>query len=210
MRTLVFDIETKARLWGDLPGMTRSALTYWIERGDYTEEERQRKLAGVKARLDLSPFTAGIIALSVHDIARDQTAVYYVADEAAPATRDGNVTYKVRTETELLAEFWTGATDYQVFVSFNGRAFAVPFLYHRSVMNGVVPSVMIARQRYLSKQSAPYHVDLLDELSFHGAMPHRPSLALLCSAYGIDHPSVLGGEEVAEAYEAGRFQTVAE
>ncbi|MFW6210265.1 MAG: ribonuclease H-like domain-containing protein [Patescibacteria group bacterium] len=210
MRTLVFDIETKARAWGDLPGMTRSALTHWIERGQYTESVRQEKLAAVQGRLDLSPFTAEIIALAVYDVEDQRGAVYYVAAEPAATVTKNGVTYKVRSEQELLTEFWDGARQYQSFVSFNGRSFTVPFLYHRSVMLEVMPQVAIARQRYLSKQTAPYHIDLLDELSFHGAMPHRPSLALLCSAYGIDHSSVLGGEEVADAYTAGRYQTVAE
>ena len=97
-----------------------------------------------------------------------------------------------------------------MFVSFNGRSFAVPYIYHRSLMLGVTPTVDIARQRYVTRQQLPYHVDLLDEFSFYGAMAHRPSLQLLCSAYGIEHSSLLGGEEIAGAFEEHRFRTIAE
>ena len=114
------------------------------------------------------------------------------------------------TEEEILEDFWEGASSYDVFVSFNGRTFALPFLEHRSVMAGVKPSVSIAKQRYLTKQTLPYHVDLLDELSFYGAMTHRPSLQLLCGAYGIDNASLLGGEEIGEAFAEGRYRYIAE
>jgi len=103
-----------------------------------------------------------------------------------------------------------GAGSYDIFVTFNGRSFALPFIHHRSVMNKVKPTVDIARQRFLTRQSMPYHVDLLDELSFYGGMERRPSLQLLCGAYNIDNSSLLGGEEIADAFTEGRFRYIAE
>jgi hypothetical protein len=210
MGTLIVDIETHAPAWKDLPGVTRSALTGWIERGDFSPEEKQRKSHAVQSKLALSPFTASIISLAVYDLERATGAVYYVAQEAAETEVYDGFTYKPRTETEILEEFWEGATSYDVFVTFNGRSFTLPFLYHRSMACRVRPTVDIAQQRYLTRQSVPYHVDLLEEFSFHGSMTHRPSLQLLCGAYRIENQSLLGGEEIAEAYREQRFRTIAE
>jgi len=210
MATLIIDIETKAEQWKDLPGITRSSLTQWIDRGDFTEVEKQKKRDNVLSRLALSPFTASIISLAVYDVERKTGAVYYVSDTLNESFVVDDFTFKQRTETEILEDFWEGAHSYDIFVTFNGRTFALPFLHHRSVMKGIKPTVDIARQRYLTRQSMPYHVDLLDELSFYGNMNHRPSLQLLCGAYNIDNASLLAGDEVAEAFEEKRFRYIAE
>lgn len=210
MATLIFDIETKAEEWGDLPGITRSALTHWIDVGNFSKEEKEQKLASMRSRLSFSPFTASIISLAVYDVERKSGAVYFVSDTKNESFTVDDFTFKQRSEKEILEDFWEGASSYDVFVSFNGRTFALPFLEHRSVMTGVKPSVSIARQRYLTKQTLPYHVDLLDELSFYGAMTHRPSLQLLCGAYGIENASLLGGEEIGEAFAEGRYRYIAE
>jgi hypothetical protein len=177
---------------------------------NFSEEEKRRKRDDVQSRLSLSPFTGSVISLAVYDVERKSGAVYFVSDESDESFQVEDFKFKSRSEAEILEDFWEGAKSYDMFVTFNGRNFALPFIYHRSVMCGVRPTVDIARQRYLSKQSLPYHVDLLDELSFYGGMPHRPSLPLLCGAYGIDNPSVLGGEEIAEAFNNGRFRAIAE
>lgn len=210
MGTLIVDIETHAPDWKELPGVTRSALTGWIERGDFSPEEKQKKSKAVQDRLALSPFTASIISLAVYDVERHTGAVYYTAAGNEETVSEAGFTYKQRSEAEILEDFWEGAPSYDVFVTFNGRTFTLPFLHHRSVINDVRPSVDIARQRYLTKQAPPYHVDLMDEFSFHGAMHHRPSLQLLCGAYQLENASVLGGEEIADAYRAERYRTIAE
>jgi DNA polymerase elongation subunit (family B) len=210
MATLVFDIETNGIPWGDLPGMTRSALTHWVEKGNYSDEEKVKKLSEVKARTALSPFTGNVLSLAVYDIERNTGAVYYQSEEVDDSFTVGDFKLKQRTEKEILEDFWDGANSYDVFVSFNGRSFALPFVYHRSIMLGVKPTIDIARQRYVTRQASPYHIDLLDEYSFYGAMSHRPSLQLLSSAYQIDNTSLLGGEEIAEAFSDKRFRTIAE
>ncbi|MCA9354528.1 MAG: ribonuclease H-like domain-containing protein [Candidatus Kaiserbacteria bacterium] len=210
MATLIVDIETKAEDWKALPGITRSALTQWIEKADFSYEEKRKKLSTVQSRLSLSPFTASIISLAVYDVERKTGAVYFVSNESEDSFEIDDFTFKARTEKEILEDFWEGATSYDVFVTFNGRSFLMPFIHHRSVMQGVKPTVDIARQRYLTKQTLPYHVDLLDELSFYGGMSHRPSLALLCGAYGIDNSSLLSGDEIDAAFADERYRYIAE
>lgn len=210
MATLIVDIETKGEEWKALPGITRGALTQWIDKGNFSEAEKRQKRESVQSRLALSPFTASIISLALYDVERQSGAVYFVSDTSENDFKVDDFSFKQRTEQELLEDFWEGATSYDVFVTFNGRAFLMPFIQHRSIILDVKPTVDIARQRYITKQHLPYHVDLLDEFSFYGAMPHRPSLALLCGAYGIDNTSLLGGEEVAQAVADARFRYIAE
>lgn len=210
MATLIVDIETKASKWGELPGITRASLTHWIDKGNYSEEEKAKKIEEVKARLAFSPFTASIISLAVYDVERKTGAVYFVSDTADESFVVDDFTYKQRTEKEILEDFWEGSNSYDTFVTFNGRNFTLPFLRHRSGMLDVKPTTDIAASRYVTKQSLPYHVDLLDEFSFHGSMPHRPSLQLLCGAYGVDNTSLLAGEDIAEAFAEKRFRYIAE
>lgn len=210
MSTLIIDIETKAEQWNELPGITRAALTHWIDKGNFSEDEKRQKRADVISRMSLSPFTASIISLAVYDVERKTGAVYFVSDSPEEGFTIDDYMFKQRTEKEILEDFWDGALSYDTFVTFNGRSFVLPFLYHRSIVQKVKPTVDIAKERYVTKQTLPYHVDLLDEFSLHGAMPHRPSLQLLCGAYGIENTSILGGEEIEAAFSDGRFRTIAE
>lgn len=210
MSTLIIDIETRAEQWSELPGITRAALTHWIGKGNFPEEEKRQKQAEVISRLSFSPFTASIISLAVYDVERKTGAVYYVSETSGDAFTVDDFTFKERTEKEILEDFWEGTLSYDAFVTFNGRSFTLPFLYHRSIVHKVRPTVDIAKERYVTKQTLPYHIDLLDEFSLHGAMAHRPSLQLLCGAYGIENASLLGGEEIENAFVAGRFRTIAE
>ncbi|MCA9357885.1 ribonuclease H-like domain-containing protein [Candidatus Kaiserbacteria bacterium] len=210
MATLIVDIETKGKDWKELPGITRAALTHRIDRTDMQPDEKRRKLDEIHLRTALSPFTASIISLAVYDVERRSGAVYFVSDTPDESFEIDGFICKQRTEKEILEDFWEGAKDYDVFVTFNGRSFTVPFIYHRSITLGVKPTADIAKQRYLTKQHMPYHIDLMDEFSFYGAMQHRPSLQLLCGAYSIENPSVLGGEEIAAAFAKERYRVIAE
>lgn len=211
MATLIFDIETVGKNWDDIPEATQYALTKWIGQQPRSDEEKERLSEDVKDRLGLSPFTGDIISLAMYDVERRQGAVYFVADGSVTDYQDGEWKYKVRTEVELLEDFWESCRSYDTFVTFNGRAFDVPFLLHRSIITGVRPTIELARERFLTKQSAPYHVDLLDEFSFYGAMQRRPSLQLLCDAYGIEYGKHgMGGEDVAECFAKSKFRDIAE
>lgn len=210
MATLVLDIETIGVEWSSLSGLSKRALLQHIDRTEAPESEKERRRNEVRERLSLSPFTGTIVALALHDRERNETVVYVVGDEAAALDTPAATRVKVRSERALLEEFWEGARSYHAFVTFNGRAFTWPFLYYRSLALGVRPSIEVARERYLTKQVAPYHVDLLDEFSNYGGLTHRPSLALLCGAFNLPHPSILGGEEVADTYRNGEYVRIVE
>ncbi len=209
MATLVLDIKTISELWLDFDVETQKSLTSWITQSTSTKAEYERELLKVKEHLAFSPLTGSVVALGMYDIDRKLGAVYFVGDGNGESYTDGEFTFKERTEKELLEDFWEGARSYDVFVTFNGRAFDLPFLMHRSAILGVTPDTSLLKQRYLNRQVVPYHVDLLDELTFYGAMK-RQSLHMYCRAYGIESPKGrVGGAEVAELFHAKKFRDLA-
>jgi len=211
MATLILDIETAGQDWDSIPAATQYSLTKWIGQQPISDTEKDRLSESAKEKLGLSPFTGEVISLAMYDLERKQGAVYFVADDSVRDYAVGDWKYKVRTEQQLLEDFWETARSYDVFVTFNGRAFDVPFLLHRSLIQEVCPTVELAGQRYLTRQNPPYHVDLLDEFSFYGAMQRRPSLQLLCTSYGIAYEKEgMGGEDITEYYAQKKFRDIAE
>ncbi len=149
----------------------------------------------------LSPYKGQIVSLGMYDIERDLGSVHFVGNPKDQSFSDDCFNYKCQPEKELLEDFWESIKQYDVIVSFNGRAFDLPFLYMRSMALGVKISVEIAKQRYVTKQTPPYHVDLFDEFSFYGSVAKKPSLKVLCEALGIDNPKLLmSGEDVTERF----------
>ena len=211
MATLIFDIETTGKDWDSIPEATQYALTKWIGQQPISDVEKDRLSEAAKEKLGLSPFTGEVISLAMYDLERKQGAVYFAADGSVTDYNDGDWKYKVRTEKELLEDFWETARSYDAFVTFNGRTFDIPFLLHRSLINDVRPTKELTGQRFLNRQNPPYHIDLLDEFSFYGAMQRRPSLQLLCDAYTIPYEKVgMGGEDVTEYFTHKRFRDIAE
>lgn len=158
----------------------------------------------------LSPYKGQIVSLGMYDTTRDLGVVYYVSGKGEEQFADDSFVYKPRTEKQLLEDFWESAAEYSVFVTFNGRAFDIPFLYIRSIALGVKPTVEIARSRYVTRQTAPYHVDIFDEFSFHGAVHKKPSLSSLCDAFGVQNPKLfMSGEDITEFFLAKKIDEIA-
>jgi uncharacterized protein YprB with RNaseH-like and TPR domain len=187
MATLILDIETIGTPWGEIDETTKAALIKWIKH-THDQDESELHIRNVKSQLGLSPLTGSIVSLALYDLERQQGVVYVVSNESTEAVTDSSYVIKTRTEKELLEDFWEGSRSYDVFVTFNGRQFDVPFLLHRSVANEVRPIVELNKHRYITQQSYPYHVDLMEELTFNRAMLRRSSLHMFCQAYGIERP----------------------
>lgn len=211
MATLVFDIETVGESWEDLDETTQKVLTRWILHSHATTEEKERMLTDLKAELGFSPLTGSIVAIGVYDLERRQGAVYYRGEEETQDEQQGEFVLKQRTEAQMLEDFWEGASSYDTFVTFNGRSFDVPFLLHRSLAQNIRPTVDLMSGRYLYQQKVKKHIDLLDQLTFYGAMRRSPSLHLFCRAYGIASPKTGGvtGDNVSELFKQGRFLDIA-
>ncbi|KXK00827.1 MAG: putative 3'-5' exonuclease [Parcubacteria bacterium OLB19] len=201
MSTLIFDIETVGEKWNEFDEITKTVLTRWVDKIARSDEEKNNLLLDIEASLGFSPLTGFVVAIGLYDLERKKGVVYYAGEEDCEDKIEGLYTYKQRNEKEMLTEFWEGAQHYDTFVTFNGRGFDVPFLLHRSVVNGVKPTKNLMEGRYPSQQHSCRHVDLQDELTFFGAMSRRPSLHLFCRAYGIKSPKEeISGDDVAELF----------
>ncbi len=211
MATLIFDIETVGEQWSDLDVPTQQTLSRWIERSTHTEIEKEALLKDLHEGLGFSPLTGSIVAIGLYDLERRQGAVYYTGEGDEKDEHDGEYVLKQRSEKEMLEDFWEGAKSYDTFVTFNGRAFDVPFILHRSVIHEVIPSRDLMRGRYLYQQTETRHIDLRDQLTFYGSMQRRPGLHLFCRAYGIDSPKTGGviGDDVSELFHAKKFRDIA-
>lgn len=211
MATLIFDIETVGDPWDGLDAVTQESLSRWVLRTSKDKESYDFLMDDLKAGLGFSPLTGKVVAIGLYDKERKQGAVYYTGNQNEVDVTEGEYIFKQRSEKEMLEDFWEGARSYDIFVTFNGRAFDVPFLLHRSVANGVMPTCDLMEGRYLYQQKNIQHIDLQDQLTFYGAMSKKPNLHLFCKAYGIESPkaSVVAGDEVAQLFFEKRFRDIA-
>ncbi len=151
----------------------------------------------------LSPLTSALSLLGVYDLERDVGTVYVISNkDLVDGQDDPRWQFKSNSEVVVLEEFWLGTQSYDVFVGFGTRRFDVPFLMHRSIASSVRPSMRLMKQKVLSRQELPYHVDLLDEYSFYGQMSRSLSLIALAKLYQLSEiDNMLTYDVVAEAAE---------
>lgn len=213
MATLIFDIETVGEDFSALDETTKESLTRWIKRESGDEASYESALKDLEDGLGFSPLTGQIVAIGVLDAERMKSAVYYQpADGDDTDFEEGAAKFEALSEKAMLEKFWEIATKYDTFVTFNGRGFDVPFLMVRSAVHGVKPTKNLLANRYLQYQ--PYnakHVDLLDQLSFYGALRRKGSLHLWTRAFGIESPKAQGvtGDDVQNLFKSGHYKDIA-
>ncbi len=213
MATLIFDIETIGEDYNNLDETTQHMLTRWIKKGSPGEEEYEKALEDVKNGLGFSPLTGEIAVIGVLDADREKGVIYY----QAPAERyqdfeENGITFKQRTEKEMLEQFWQGVLKYDAVVSFNGRSFDIPFLMIRSAIHKIKATKNFLSNRYLgSQRRGEKHIDLCDQLSFYGAIMKRPSLHLAARAFGIKSPKADGvtGDDVTGLFKDKKYLDIA-
>lgn len=212
MSALVFDIETIGEDFSALDATTQAALTRWLKRESYDENEYESALDDVKSGLGFSPLTGQIVAIGILDVEHEKGAVYYQAPgENHAEFEEAGIVFKQKSEAEMLASFWQVAEKFNTFVSFNGRCFDAPYLVVRSAVHRVKPSKNLLSNRYLSLQRGAEHIDLLDQLSFYGAMRRKGSLHLWSRAFGIKSPKADGvtGDDVAGLFKEKKYVDIA-
>jgi hypothetical protein len=211
-RTLIVDIETVGEDYESLDQTTQDVLTRWIRKESKDDAEYQVALAELKDGLGFSPLTGFIVAIGMLDCEIEKATVYYHAGEASGDLAEGETVFKAFDEKTMLEKFWQGIRTYQNIVTFNGRTFDVPFLMVRSAVHGVKPSVDLMSNRYLeSQRGACKHIDLLDQLTFYGAVRRKGNLHLWSRAFGIHSPKADGvsGEDVARLFRERKFLDIA-
>lgn len=210
---LIFDIETIGEDYNKLDETTQSSLTRWIKRESQSEQEFEKALEDLKNGLGFSPLTGEIVAIGVLDSEKDQGAVYYQAPgENLDETEEDKIKLKPMSEKEMLEQFWKLAESYQEFVSFNGMGFDVPFLMIRSAIHKIQPSKNLISNRYLNSQRyEAKHIDLMDQLTFYGAMRRKGNLHLWCRAFGIKSPKAEGitGDDVGKLFKEKKYADIA-
>ena len=212
---LIFDIETVGEKFDELDQVTQASLTRWIKREAAGNEEKYNvMLADVKEGLGFSPLTGEIVAIGVFDTGKNQGVVYYQApDSDEQDSKEENFLFKPRTEAEMLKAFWQGAIKYQEFVSFNGRSFDVPFLVLRSAKYQIKPTVNLMTYRYgRDYEHGIKHVDLLDQLTYQGAVRRKGNLHLFCRMFNVKSPKVGGitGDDVYRLFRERKYLEIAE
>jgi len=213
MPKLIFDIETIGEDWDKIDNTTQEALTRWLKRETVSQEEFEKGVEDIKDGLGFSPLTGEIVAIGVLELETNKGAVYYQAPgEKIEDFEEDDIKFRAMTEREMLESFWQGVIEYNEFISFNGRGFDVPFLMIRSAINGIKPSKDLMSNRYLNNQKFnALHIDLMDQLSFYGAVRRKGSLHLYCRAFGIKSPKEGGvtGDEVSPLFKAKEYQKIA-
>lgn len=212
MPRLIFDIETIGEDFDALDLTTQDVLTHWIRREYGEGEEYERALKDIKNGLGFSPYTGSIVAIGTLDVDKGQGGVYFDApgQTIGEAVEDG-IKLRQLPEKEILQKFWDIAKEYDEFISFNGRSFDAPFLSIRSAIHGIRPTRNLMEGRYAYQQRSCRHVDLMDELTFYGAVLKRPSLHLTCRAFGIKSPKADGitGDDVSRLFKEKKFVDIA-
>ena len=209
---LVFDIETVGIDFDSLDKTTREVLTKWIKKESSSDDDYEVSLKELKEGLGFSPLTGEIVAIGVFDCGKNQGAVYFQAPgENIKEFSEDNIKFKQMTEKEMLESFWQGAREYQDFITFNGRAFDAPFLAIRSAVHGVRPTKNLMEGRYLYQQRNCVHIDLLDQLTFYGAVRRKGNLHLWSKAFGIQSPKAEGitGDDVGRLFKEKKFLEIA-
>lgn len=209
MAKLIFDIETIGENFNELDRATQATLTRWIKKESKTKEEYKIRLEDLKQGLGFSPLTGEIIAIGVLDYEKNQGAVLYQAPERnIKDFKENNIKFRAMSEKQMLQNFWLGAKKYQEFISFNGRVFDAPFLMIRSALHQIKPSINLMPPRYANITN---HIDLLDQLTFFGALHKKGTLHLWCRAFGIKSPKTEGitGDDIAQLFKEKKYLDIA-
>jgi uncharacterized protein YprB with RNaseH-like and TPR domain len=201
MPKLVFDIETVGMEFDSLDEKSQEFLLAYSESAEEVEN--------VKNGLGFSPLTGRVVAIGVLNPDTGKGAVYFDAGSKNLEVEEDSVAQYIpcSDEKEILKHFWELATHYNLFISFNGHAFDVPFLMIRSAILKIKPTVNLMHNRY-AKQP---HLDLLDVLSNFGAARWRKNLHMWCQAFGISSPKAEGvsGDDVAGLYKNAEYLKIA-
>lgn len=213
MSKLIFDIETVGENFDELDATTQEVLTKWIKKETEGEPEYQEALKDLKEGLGFSPLTGEIVAIGVLDYEKNKGAVYFqTPGKNMQESEENGIKFKQMTEKEMLENFWNGAKNYQEFISFNGRSFDVPFLMIRSAVHKIRPSKDLMSNRYLSSQKFDSkHIDLLDQLTFYGAVRKKGNLHLWSRVFGIESPKTHGitGNDIGRLFKEKKFLDIA-
>lgn len=217
MKKLVFDIETIGVNFEELAPEQQEYLLKYAK----TEQEQDV----LKNSLGLYPFTGRIVTIGMYDIDSNKGIVFYSKTinlefdlTNLPEIVEDQVTFIQLDEKKMLEYFWKYSSRYNIFITFNGRCFDIPFIKIRSAILNVKCSFSMKNYsdelNYYVKSSKfqnynNLHIDLLDVLTFNGSI-RRFNLDFYCRSFGIESPKQnISGKDVQKYLEEGRGLDVA-
>jgi len=199
MSRLILDIETAGR---DFDTLDEATQQYFLHKAE-TEEE----IAEAKDSLSFYPLTAEVAAIGLLNPDTLRGAVYFQSPGEEPLLplEEEGMRFETGTEAEILRKFWETVKQYDTVITYNGRGFDCPFILVRSAIHRIKPSKDLMPSRY-----SDAHIDLMDRLSFYGAVRRKFSLDMWCRAFGIASPKAeVTGYEVTGLFGSGRYLDIA-
>lgn len=199
MPKLIFDIETVGVEFDSLDEKSKETLLRFTE----TDED----IEAVKNGLGFSPLTGQVVAIGILNPDTDKGAVYFNSQEKNSSEADKDAQYiSCQSEKEILKNFWDAASHYDKFITFNGRTFDCPYILVRSAILKIKPTKNLMPNRYYDE-----HIDLLDRLTFFGAVRRKGNLHMWCQAFGIESPKTKGvtGDDVARLFKEKKSLDIA-
>jgi predicted PolB exonuclease-like 3'-5' exonuclease len=166
--------------------------------------------------MSLWPFTSQVVCIAMLNAETQRGQTLLVAEDFEEVEEE-NAPVKFipcSDETELLAQFWEAAKNFNSVVTFNGRGFDVPFIYLRSALL----NVPISKKNWLGyRYATDPHCDLAEQFTFYSVSgrdgaARRFNLDFYCKAFGIESPKSHGvtGMDVGALLAAGKFRDIAE
>lgn len=200
MTRVVLDIETIGEDFNRLDELSQDYMLRYSE----TDEQRE----WIQKSLSFYPLTGEIIVIGMLNPDTDRGVILLQAPgERLDKIVENNIEFIPGTEEEILREFWKIIKKYDQFITFNGRGFDCPYIIIRSAIHKIKPSRNLMPYRYDSDE----HIDLLDLLTFHGAVRKKFSLHMWCRAFGIKSPKEEGitGDTIEGLFKQKKFLEIA-
>ena len=111
-------------------------------------------------------------------------------------------------EKEILTKFWEGARGVQRFIGHNIWAFDLPFIYKRSIINGVKPRQDISFARY---RNIPIYDTMLEWDLWNMERGRAQKLDTLAKVLGLPtSKDTMDGSMVWKYYQEGRIQEISD
>jgi DNA polymerase elongation subunit (family B) len=199
MSKIIIDIET---IGFDFESFDQKSQEYLLKFSE-TDEERE----DAKKRLGLYPLTGEIVTIGLlNPETMKGTVLFQDNGLGAEKFEENGLVFESGTERELLEKFWNIVKGYEQVITFNGRGFDGPFLMTRSAVHKIQAKKNLLGYRYDARK----HCDLLDQLTFYGAV-RKFNLDFYAKSFGIKSSKDEGidGSMVGELYKAGKFLDIA-
>jgi 3'-5' exonuclease len=200
MSKVVFDIETVG-------------IDFETELDEHQKEylikfaKNEDEVNAIREGLGLHAVTGRIVTIALYNPDSNKGRVYFqTGNSDVIETEVDGILYKSGTEKELLEWFWDDIKKCQKYITFNGRGFDVPFIRLRSA----ILNVKCSRELMTPRWGGTPHIDLLEELTFQGALTRKFTLDFYCKAFGIKSPKgSMSGYEVPRYFAEGKGYDIA-